>query len=165
VHRQRRYERSIDTAGAEASCAIARPTPLAVATRPVLLMATTRHLLQAIASCAPADAGAMGVDTPTISGKRLAFSGLDHRQQDRRTAPARGFDMEIRYHNRKAVTDSSYRYFASLPIELATWPISDLRRARRRGTRHLVNADVLTALGPQGYLVNVGAGRSWSTQP
>jgi len=35
----------------------------------------------------------------------------------------------------------------------------DLRRARGgAGTRPLVNADVLTALGPQGYLVNIGRG-------
>jgi lactate dehydrogenase-like 2-hydroxyacid dehydrogenase len=42
---------------------------------------------------------------------------------------------------------------------LATW--ADFLICAAPGgaaTRHLVNADVLTALGPQGYLVNIGRG-------
>ncbi len=71
---------------------------------------------------------------------------------------ARGFDMEIGYHNRAAVAGSPYRYFASL-IELATWADFLVAAAPGgAGTRHLINADVLTALGPQGYLVNIGRG-------
>jgi lactate dehydrogenase-like 2-hydroxyacid dehydrogenase len=71
---------------------------------------------------------------------------------------ARGFDMEVGYHNRKAATGSSYRYFDNL-VELATW--ADFLVCAAPGgaeTRHLVNANVLTALGPKGYLVNVGRG-------
>jgi len=71
---------------------------------------------------------------------------------------ARGFDMEVGYHNRKAVAGSSYRYFDSL-IELATWVDFLVCAAPGgSGTRHLVNADVLAALGPKGYVVNVGRG-------
>jgi lactate dehydrogenase-like 2-hydroxyacid dehydrogenase len=66
--------------------------------------------------------------------------------------------MEIGYHNRRPVAGSSHRYFDSL-IELAKW--ADFLVAAAPGgtaTRHLVNADVLAALGPKGYVVNVGRG-------
>jgi len=66
--------------------------------------------------------------------------------------------MEVGYHNRKAVPGSPYRYFDRL-VELATWADFLICAAPGgAGTRHLVNADVLTALGPKGYLVNIGRG-------
>ena len=66
--------------------------------------------------------------------------------------------MEIGYHNRTAVLGSPYRYFDRL-IDLATWADFLIAAAPGgAGTRHLVDADVLTALGPKGYLVNVGRG-------
>ena len=72
--------------------------------------------------------------------------------------------MEIGYHNRSPVSGVPYCYFDRL-IELATW--ADFLVAAAPGgaeTRHLINADVLTALGPQGYLVNVGRGTVVDTQ-
>ena len=66
--------------------------------------------------------------------------------------------MEVGYHNRAAVAGAPYRYFGSL-VELATWADFLVAAAPGgAGTRHLVNADVLAALGPCGYLVNVGRG-------
>jgi lactate dehydrogenase-like 2-hydroxyacid dehydrogenase len=66
--------------------------------------------------------------------------------------------MAVGYHTRAAVAGAPYRYFASL-LELATWADFLVAAAPGgAGTRHLVNADVLAALGPQGYLVNVGRG-------
>jgi lactate dehydrogenase-like 2-hydroxyacid dehydrogenase len=94
----------------------------------------------------------------TISGKRLGILGMGkiggriaHRAAD-------GFDMEVGYHNRSAVAGSPYRYFGNL-VELATWA-DHLIAAAPGGaeTKHLVNAEVLTALGPKGYVVNVGRG-------
>jgi lactate dehydrogenase-like 2-hydroxyacid dehydrogenase len=125
----------------------------------MLLMASTRHLLQA-------DRFVRGggwqdqwrVDTPTLSGKRLGILGMGTIGSKIAHRAARGFDMEIGYHNRTAVTGSSYRYFPSL-IELATW--ADFLICAAPGgatTRHLVNASVLAALGPNGYLVNIGRG-------
>ena len=44
-------------------------------------------------------------------------------------------------------------------MELASWADFLVAAAPGgAGTRHLVNADVLAALGPKGYLVNVGRG-------
>ncbi|MET0852329.1 MAG: 2-hydroxyacid dehydrogenase [Candidatus Rokuibacteriota bacterium] len=125
----------------------------------MLLMAASRHLREA-----DRFVGAGGwqdgwrVDTPTISGKRLGILGLGRIGSRIAHRAARGFDMEIGYHNRTAVPGSPYRYFAGL-VELATW--ADFLVAAAPGgaaTRHLVNAGVLAALGPKGYLVNVGRG-------
>jgi lactate dehydrogenase-like 2-hydroxyacid dehydrogenase len=125
----------------------------------MLLMAATRHLRQADRHV---HAGAWQeqwrVDTPTISGKRLGILGLGTIGGKIAYRAARGFDMEVGYHNRKAVAGSPYRYFDNL-VELATWAELLICAAPGgAGTRHLVNADVLTALGPKGYLVNIGRG-------
>ena len=125
----------------------------------MLLMAATRHLLQADRFVrAGGWQEGWRVDTPTISGKRLGILGLGRIGSRIAHRAARGFDMEIGYHSRGAVAGSPYRYFASL-VELAAW--ADFLVAAApcgAGTRHLVNADVLAALGPKGYLVNVGRG-------
>lgn len=125
----------------------------------MLLMAATRHLRQADRHVHTGGwQDQWRVDTPTISGKRLGILGLGTIGSKIAHRAARGFDMEIGYHNRKAVTGSSYRYFDSL-IELATWADFLICAAPGgAGTRHLVNAEVLTALGPKGYLVNIGRG-------
>src|SRR4029450_8746296 len=104
------------------------------------------------------------VDPPTLPGKRLGILGLGNIGSRIAQRAARGFDMEIGYHHRAAVAGSPYRHSASL-IELATWADFLVCAAPGgAGTRHLVNADVLAALGPQGYLVNVGRGTVVDTQ-
>jgi len=131
----------------------------------MLLMSATRHLR---AADRHVHAGGWQdqwrVETPTISGKRLGVLGMGTIGGRIAHRAARGFDMEVGYHNRNAVAGSSYRYFDSL-IELATW--ADFLICAAPGgaaTRHLVNADVLKALGPKGYLVNVGRGTVVDTQ-
>lgn len=125
----------------------------------MLLMAATRHLLQAdrfVREGGWQDQWRM--IQPTISGKRLGILGLGKIGARIAQRAARGFDMEIGYHNRNAVSGSPYRYFASL-TELAAW--ADFLVCAAPGgaaTRHLVSTDVLDALGPSGYLVNVGRG-------
>jgi lactate dehydrogenase-like 2-hydroxyacid dehydrogenase len=125
----------------------------------MLLMAATRHVRQADRHVhAGLWQDQWRVETPTISGKRLGVLGLGTIGSKIAHRAARGFDMEVGYHNRKSVSGSSYRYFDNL-IELATW--GDFLVCAAPGgaaTRHLVNADVLTALGPKGYLVNIGRG-------
>ena len=125
----------------------------------MLLMAATRHLRQADRHVHEGGwQDQWSVSTPTISGKRLGVLGMGTIGGKIANRGARGFDMEVGYHNRKAVDGSPYRYFDNL-VELATW--ADFLVCAAPGgaeTRHLVNADVLTALGPKGYLVNVGRG-------
>jgi lactate dehydrogenase-like 2-hydroxyacid dehydrogenase len=125
----------------------------------LLLMAVTRHLLQADRFVrAGGWQEQWRVETPTISGKRLGILGLGKIGDRIAHRAACGFDMEIGYHNRAAIAGSAYRYFDRL-IALAEW--ADFLVVAAPGgaeTRHLVDADVLTALGPKGYLVNVGRG-------
>jgi len=92
-----------------------------------------------------------------VSGKKLGILGLGRigRTIARR---ASGFDMEIRYHNRKPVTDVSYGYAATL-TELANW--ADFLVVAAAGgpeTRGLISAEVLDELGPQGFIINIARG-------
>jgi lactate dehydrogenase-like 2-hydroxyacid dehydrogenase len=71
---------------------------------------------------------------------------------------AGGFDMTVRYHNRRIVENCRYDYEASLPA-LAAW--ADFLLVACAGgaaTRHLVSREVIDALGPDGFLVNVSRG-------
>jgi lactate dehydrogenase-like 2-hydroxyacid dehydrogenase len=94
---------------------------------------------------------------PDISGRRLGIFGLGLIGQAIATR-ARAFDMSIAYCNRKPNPDVAYEYVPSL--ESLAERVDFLICAAPGGaaTQHVVNAAVLRALGPQGYLVNVGRG-------
>ena len=95
--------------------------------------------------------------TTQVSGKRIGIFGMG-RIGSTVARRASGFDMQVGYHNRKPVEGSPYAYHASL-LELARWAdYLVITAAGGDATRHLVNADVLQALGPQGFLVNVARG-------
>lgn len=69
-----------------------------------------------------------------------------------------GFGCVISYHNRNQVSDSSYRYAPSL-TELAEWADAlVVSVSGGKNTAALVNRQVLAALGPKGYLINVARG-------
>ncbi|WP_347328436.1 NAD(P)-dependent oxidoreductase, partial [Ralstonia pseudosolanacearum] len=102
---------------------------------------------------------------PGVWGKRLGIVGLGTigLQIARRAA---GFDMQIGYHNRKPRENVPrkprenvpYRYFDAIGA-MAEW--ADFLIVATPGgaqTRHLVNRDVLEALGPTGYVVNIARG-------
>ncbi|WP_019937427.1 2-hydroxyacid dehydrogenase [Bordetella sp. FB-8] len=94
---------------------------------------------------------------PNFSGKRMGILGMGTigRKIARRGL---GFELEIGYHNRSLIEDEPYAYFGSAR-ELAAW--SDYLIVTTPGgpaTRHLVDAQTLQALGPEGYLVNVARG-------
>jgi D-3-phosphoglycerate dehydrogenase len=69
-----------------------------------------------------------------------------------------GFEVEIGYFDRAARPDSPHRFFASL-TELAGWcDLLIVTLAGGTATHGMVGAEVLSALGPQGWLVNVSRG-------
>ncbi|MES2563021.1 MAG: 2-hydroxyacid dehydrogenase [Pseudomonadota bacterium] len=130
----------------------------------MLLMAASRHLRQADRHVhAGGWQDQWAVNAPTISGKRLGILGMGTIGSKIAHRASRGFDMEVGYHNRNVISGSPYRYFDSA-VGLATW--ADFLIVAAPGgaaTRHLVNADVISALGPEGYLVNIGRGTTVDT--
>ncbi len=92
-----------------------------------------------------------------VSGKKLGIVGLG-RIGDAIARRGTGFDMEVRYHNRRARNDVPHGYAASL-VELAEWAdFLVVATVGGPGTRHLVNQAVLEALGPKGLIVNIARG-------
>ena len=92
-----------------------------------------------------------------VSGRRIGVLGFGNigRLVARRAA---GFDMEIGYCARHPRRDCPYAYFET-PLALAAF--ADYLVVTVPGgdaTRGLVDRAVLDALGPDGYLVNVGRG-------
>jgi D-3-phosphoglycerate dehydrogenase len=100
---------------------------------------------------------------PTAYGKRLGILGMGRIGLGiaRRAA---GFDMTISYHNRTPRSDVAYKYCAD-PVALA-WGSDILMVAAPGGptTRHMVDRAVLEALGPTGFLVNIGRGSIVDTE-
>lgn len=93
----------------------------------------------------------------SVSHKKLGIIGLG-RIGMAIAQRATGFSMQIRYHNRSERNDVSYGYAASLK-ELASW--SDFLVVATVGgpsTKHLINRDVLNALGPNGVIINISRG-------
>jgi lactate dehydrogenase-like 2-hydroxyacid dehydrogenase len=92
-----------------------------------------------------------------VSGQKLGIVGLGRigRTIARR---ATGFEMDTRYHSRRPVQGVPWRHEPSL-IELARWAdFLVVITAGGSGTRHLIDATVLDALGPDGFLINVSRG-------
>jgi len=94
---------------------------------------------------------------PNVSHKRLGIVGLGAIGM-KIARRALGFDLQVGYHNRSARTDVPYRYFDDV-VSLAAWADFLLvATPGGQGTQHLINAQVLDALGPRGYVVNIARG-------
>ncbi len=95
--------------------------------------------------------------TRDLSGSRVGILGLG-RIGSAIATRLRGFDCAIAYHNRHELPGSPYRYAAS-PVELAaSVDVLVVVTAGGPDTAHLVDRDVLQALGPDGFLINVARG-------
>ena len=69
-----------------------------------------------------------------------------------------GFETGIGYTGRNEKPDVPYRYFRSA-LDLATWADTLVLAHRADETnRHLVNAELLKALGPEGHVINISRG-------
>jgi len=92
-----------------------------------------------------------------VSGAKLGIVGLGRIGQTI-AKRAGGFEMDIRYHSRRPVEGAPWRHEPSL-TELARWcDFLIVITAGGAGTKHLINAEVLDALGPRGFIVNVARG-------
>ena len=95
--------------------------------------------------------------TTRLSGMRVGIVGLGRigRVIARRLE---GFDARLSYHNRRRVPDVEYPYVDSPRALAAACDAVIVAAAGGSGTRGLISAEVLAALGPRGYLVNVSRG-------
>ena len=92
-----------------------------------------------------------------VSGARLGIVGLGRIGQaiaDRAAA----FGMSIAYTARSAKPGLAYPFYASAQALAAEVDFLVVITPGGKGTFHMINADVLKALGPQGYLINVARG-------
>ena len=95
--------------------------------------------------------------TATLRDRRLGIVGLG-RIGKAIAKRAETFGLKIVYHGRKPQADAGYEYFPSL-IEMAR--AVDILLVITPGgpeTKHLINAEILEALGPEGVLINVARG-------
>lgn len=95
--------------------------------------------------------------TASLRGKTMGIIGLG-RIGKAIARRAEAFGLKIAYHGRSRQPLSPYAFYASL-VEMAT--ACDILMVITPGgpqTRHLVNAQVLAALGPSGVLINVARG-------
>ena len=100
--------------------------------------------------------GAMPLST-SVRGKRLGIVGLG-RIGKAVALRAEVFGLDVSYHGRTEQPDVKYRYFPDL-ISLAGHVDILLLAVPETGqTCRLVSADVLDALGSEGYLINIARG-------
>jgi lactate dehydrogenase-like 2-hydroxyacid dehydrogenase len=92
-----------------------------------------------------------------LTGRRIGIVGLGAIGLKIATR-LEGFETEIGYTGRNEKQGVPYRYFRSA-LDLATWADTLILAHRADETnRHLVNAAVLKALGPEGHVVNISRG-------
>ncbi len=100
--------------------------------------------------------GAMPL-TRKVSGARLGIVGLGRIGQAIATR-AQAFGMSIAYTARNQKPGLAYSYYPTAAALAAQVDFLIVITPGGEGTRHLINANVLKALGPEGYLINVARG-------
>ncbi len=126
-----------------------------------LMLAVTRRLLPAddyvrSGSWSAARPSPLMKPQPGNLGRRIGIYGMGEIGR-RIAARVAAFEMDVAYYSRSK-HDVPYRYVASLEA-LVEW-CSVLMIAVRAGadTHHMIDADMLRKLGPDGYLVNISRG-------
>lgn len=92
-----------------------------------------------------------------VSGARLGIVGLGRIGQAI-ASRAEAFGMSIAYTGRGAKAELAYTFYPTAQALAAQVDFLIVITPGGAGTRHLINADVLKALGPEGYLINVARG-------
>lgn len=97
-------------------------------------------------------------EPPALSGKRLGLAGLGHIGLGIAQRCEAGFGMEVAYFTRHRRPELAWQHMPELTT-LARWcDFLVLALPGNPATQYIVNTDVLNALGPAGYLVNIGRG-------
>ncbi|WP_397449971.1 2-hydroxyacid dehydrogenase [Pseudomonas sp. NA-150] len=123
-----------------------------------LLLAIARGIPQVDAAVRRGEWTKSRTPRPMISGKKLGILGLGNIGQQIAQRGALGFGMQVGYHNRRPRDDLPYLYCPT-PAALAQW--ADFMVIATPGgaeSRSLVDAEVLDALGTDGFLINISRG-------
>ena len=98
------------------------------------------------------------VQPPMIpTGKRMGIVGMG-RIGERIARRAEAFDMTIAYHTRGPRADLPWRHFRSARDLAENVDLLIVAVPGGASTHHMIDGEVLKALGPNGFLVNVGRG-------
>ena len=124
-----------------------------------LMIMTVRQLPQAERYLRAGQWAAKGAFplSPSLRGRTVGILGLGRIGKAIATRVS-AFGLTVVYHGRHAQADVAYRYYPSL-IEMAK--ASDVLIVVAPGgsaTRHIIDAQVLKALGPDGVLINIARG-------
>jgi len=92
-----------------------------------------------------------------VSGKKCGIAGLGN-IGEAIAVRARGFDMKICYHNRRCKPGSPYLYYDNLAAMARAVDYLVLAVPGGDETYHMIDAPILSALGPHGFLINVARG-------
>ncbi|KAB7739202.1 2-hydroxyacid dehydrogenase [Parvibaculum sedimenti] len=149
----RRGIKVTNTVGANAAAV----ADLAVA----LLLASIRHVATGDrlmrAGLWRGDGAARLLFSPGLTGRKIGIVGLGA-IGEKIAARLAAFETEIGYYGRNKRNASPYRYFET-PLALATWADALVLAHRAdESNRHLVNAELIEALGPRGHIVNITRG-------
>jgi hydroxypyruvate reductase len=92
-----------------------------------------------------------------VSGAQLGIVGLGRIGKAIATR-ASAFGMSIAYTARTAKPDSGFKFYPTVAELAANVDFLVAITPGSAGTKHLINAEVLKALGPRGFLINVARG-------
>jgi len=92
-----------------------------------------------------------------VSGARMGIVGLG-RIGKAIAQRAQAFGMSIAYTARSEKSESGFHFFPTAAALAANVDFLVAITPGGAGTKHLINADVLKALGPRGFLINVARG-------
>ncbi|KAK6153652.1 hypothetical protein DH2020_013291 [Rehmannia glutinosa] len=92
-----------------------------------------------------------------FSGKSMGIVGLG-RIGSAIAKRASAFGCTISYHSRTKKQNTNYTYYSNIVDLAANSQILVVACALTEETRHIVNREVIDALGPKGILINIGRG-------
>ena len=100
---------------------------------------------------------------PNVSNKRLGLLGMGGIAK-KIAKRALAFDMQIGYYSRTRRDETGFEFFPDL-LSLVTWcDFLVVAAPGGKETFHIINAEILTALGPEGVLVNIARGSLVDTE-
>ncbi|CAM0908120.1 unnamed protein product [Alopecurus aequalis] len=92
-----------------------------------------------------------------LGGKRVGIIGMGN-IGSRIAKRLEAFGCHIHYNSRKPKDSVSYKYFPNVHDLAAESDVLIVACALNKATRHIVNKDVLEALGKDGVFINIGRG-------